>query len=283
MPRQITQKFFQLLLCCSLLFVLTACGTVVGTNRRQLSLVGDDTINQQALQEYNQFMSQATLSTNSRDTAMVKKVGQKIAKAAQMLMDDYGRGSEIANYSWEFNLVQSDEANAFCMPGGKIVVYTGLLPITKNEAGLATVMGHEVAHALARHGAERASDAMAVELGGTILGTVLGASSVSGGNAALIMSAYGIGSQVGVLLPFSRTHEAEADRLGLSLMALAGYDPEEALSFWERMSAVSQASGKSTPYFLSTHPSDAARIANIKSYIPEARARAVEHHITMAP
>jgi predicted Zn-dependent protease len=276
MTRQLRKKISILLSCIPLMFLL-ACSTVVGTNRSQLSLVGDESINQQALQEYRQFMSQAKLSTNTKETAMVKRVGQRIAKAAQVLMDDYGRGAEIANYNWEFNLVDSKEANAFCMPGGKIVVYTGILPITKDENGLATVMGHEVAHALARHGAERASEAMAVQLGSAVLGGVLGSSSLGPSTSQLIMQAYGIGSQVGILLPFSRTHESEADRLGLSLMALAGYDPDKALDFWKRMSASS--ARKSTPYFLSTHPSDSSRIQNIQSFIPEAKARAAEHNI----
>ncbi|MDR2199375.1 MAG: M48 family metallopeptidase [Deltaproteobacteria bacterium] len=269
------------LLCCLLIVgFLAACGKVVGTGRSQLNLVSDEEINQQSLLAYRQFMSEAKLSTNSSQTAMVKRVGGKIAKAAQQLMDDYGRGAEIANYQWEFNLVDSPEENAFCMPGGKVVVYTGLLPVTKDETGLATVIGHEVAHALARHGAERVSDAMAVELGGVILGTVLGASSTSGLTSELLMQAYGVGTQVGVLLPFSRTQESEADRLGLSLMALAGYNPDRALEFWDRMRQNSN--GQAPPPFLSTHPSDATRIQNIGKFIPEAKAKAAEHNVTLA-
>jgi predicted Zn-dependent protease len=158
---------------------LAACANVVGTGRSQLSLVDEDAINQQAALQYSQYMSEAKLSSNRQQTAMVKNVGQRIAKAAEMLMADEGRSSELANYKWEFNLVESDEANAFCMPGGKVVFNTAILPICENEAGVATVMGHEVAHALAKHGMERASQQALTNIGGTLLNIGLGAAGVS--------------------------------------------------------------------------------------------------------
>jgi predicted Zn-dependent protease len=207
---------------------------------------------------------------------MIKRVGDRIAKAAQVLMAEYGQSDRLKDYNWEFNLIDSDEINAFCMAGGKVAFYTGILPICKDENGVATVMGHEVAHALARHGAERASQQMAAGIGSTVLELALGASSVSPGTGQAIMIAYGLGAQYGVLLPYSRAHEAEADRIGLSLMALAGYDPRRSLEFWQRMSAATGNSGSS---FFQTHPSDQERMANIQEYINEALQRAEANHV----
>jgi predicted Zn-dependent protease len=173
--------------------------------------------------------------------------------------------AEIQNYSWEFNLVESDEINAWCMPGGKVVVYTGILPLTRDETGLAVVMGHEIAHAVAKHGAERVSHGLLVEFGGTALSAAL--SQKPQKTREIWMTAFGVGAQVGVMLPYSRTHETEADRLGLIFMAMAGYDPRTAVDFWTRMS---QSGGGAPPEFLSTHPSDTTRIRNIESFMPEA-------------
>ncbi|MDR1041151.1 MAG: M48 family metallopeptidase [Deltaproteobacteria bacterium] len=252
--------------------VLAGCAQVAGTGRSQLRLVSDAELNQQAVAAYRETLSESKLSSNRKDTAMVKKVGQRIAQAAQEFMDYEGRLSELDGYNWEFNLIESDDINAWCMPGGKVAFYTGIIPVCRDETGVAVVMGHEVAHALAHHGAERVSQQMAAQLGGNILGTVLGSSNVSGTTAQMIMVGYGLGAQYGVLMPFSRTQEAEADRIGLSLMAIAGYNPEEAVAFWGRMA---DATGNvSNSDFFSTHPSNPARIKGIQEFIPEALERA---------
>ena len=178
----------------------------------------------------------------------------------------------IDGYQWEFKLVQNKELNAWCMPGGKVAVYTGILPVTLTDAGLATVMGHEVSHALANHGAQRMSAAQLQQLGA--VGVAVATGSQSAENQAMWQKYYGLGSEVGVMLPFSRSNESEADKIGLALMAIAGYDVEESVLFWGRMAAKS--SGKSQPEFMSTHPSDATRIANLKALIPEAKAIALK-------
>ena len=189
--------------------LLAACANVVGTGRSQLSLISEAEVNQQAALAYSQYMQEAKLSSNRKQTAMIKSVGQRIAKAAELLMADEGRSAEIADYKWEFNLVESDEPNAFCMPGGKVVFNTAILPICENEAGVATVMGHEVAHALAKHGVERASQQTLASLGGTLLNVGLGIAGVSSQTGELAMLAYGLGAEYCVLLPYSRTHESE--------------------------------------------------------------------------
>ena len=203
--------------------------------------------------QYSSFLSENKVITGTKETEMVKKVGQRIAKAAQMWLEHNGYKDYLKDYQWEYNLVQSDQVNAWCMPGGKIVVYTGILPITQTETGLAVVMGHEIAHALADHGARRMSVGTTQQLVGML------------GNVALQNSkyldefnmAYNVGSQVGVTLPFSRAHETEADEIGIQIMAIAGYDPEEAPRLWERMDANSSGG---TIELLSTHPSNASRL-----------------------
>ena len=249
---------------------LGACAVVPGTGRSQLSLVSDQELSSMAAGQYSQMIKKGPLSTNQKDTAMIKKVGAGISRAAETFLREQGLASEIANYRWEFNLIESDAVNAFCMPGGKVAFYTGILPYTQNEAGVAVIMGHEVAHAIARHSRERASQELLTNLGGQVLSVGLGLGGASGLTGEAAMAAYGLGSQVGVLLPFSRAHESEADRIGLTLMAIAGYDPAEAVAFWRRMSAKGGAGG---PDFLSTHPSDQRRVAEIEKYLPDARAR----------
>ena len=255
----------------TLTMVLAACATVPGTGRSQLSLVGDSELNTMAASQYKEMIQQGPLSTNQKDTAMIKRVGSKISKASEDYLREHGLADEISNYRWEFNLIQSDQVNAFCMPGGKVAFYTGILPYCKDETGVAVIMGHEVAHAIAHHSRERASQQMMASVGGTILSVGLGVGGASSLTGEVAMAAYGLGSQVGILLPFSRAHESEADRIGLSLMAMAGYNPDAAIGFWERMAAAS--GGKSGSSFLSTHPSDQTRIADIKRYLPEAEAR----------
>jgi predicted Zn-dependent protease len=192
-------------------------------------------------------------------------VGEKLAASATEYLRKAGYADRVAGYKWEFNLVEDKMVNAWCMPGGKVVVYTGILPVTKTEAGLAVVMGHEISHAIAHHGNERMSQQMAAAMGGMALDVALMNQPQETRN--LFLGAYGIGSTVAVILPFSRKHESEADKMGLVFMAMAGYDPNEAVGFWKRMAAVG---GEKPPEFLSTHPSDEKRIADLQKFMPEA-------------
>lgn len=247
----------------AILFLLVSCATVPLTERRAIHLVSEQELTTLSLQEYSKILKDSKLSTDPANIQMVKNVGARIARATEELLKDQGRADEVRNYKWEFNLIQDDKTvNAWCMPGGKVAVYTGILPVTQTETGLAVVMGHEIAHAIARHGAERMSQGAVVELGGAAVGAVAG----QYGGAA--MAAYGLGAQLGVMLPFSRSHEQEADTIGLMLMARAGYDPRGALAFWDRMEA--QAGGASSSEFLSTHPSYGTRRSLIAKAMPEA-------------
>ena len=258
-------KFQMTALCCLLLF-LSACGQVAITGRKQLNLVPDSIMNSISLQSYNEFLSENKLSGNASQTEMVKRVGGRIQKAVQQYCSENNLSNRLEGYQWEFNLVEDESINAWAMPGGKVVVHTGLIPIAENEAGLAVVMGHEVAHVIARHGSERMTQGLLVEFGGMGLSTAL--SKYPDQTQNLFMKSYSVGTQYGVLLPYSRTHENEADHMGLIFMALAGYDPHEAVSFWQRMSAAKE--GGSPPELLSTHPADATRIRKINELMPEA-------------
>ncbi|AKL98637.1 M48 family metallopeptidase [Endomicrobium proavitum] len=249
-----------------LAFVVAGCASVPVTGRSQLSLVSDGEMNAMAIQSYNSLISSAKVIKTGKDAELVKSVGAKIAKAAETFLRDNGLESELASYSWEFNLIESPEVNAFCMPGGKIAVYTGILPVTKNADGLAVVLGHEVAHAIAKHGAERASQQLLTQYGGSLISLVTAKKSAQ--TQQLIMLAYGAGTQVGVLLPYGRKHELEADKIGLILMASAGYNPNYAVTFWQQMSAAT-GGGLSSDIF-ATHPSDTKRISEIKAALPEA-------------
>jgi predicted Zn-dependent protease len=242
-----------------------ACSTVPITGRKQLSLIPASQMLSMSYSEYDGFLKSNKLSTNQEQIRLVKKVGGRIQKAVETYFAEKGLSDQLKDYKWEFNLVESKEVNAWCMPGGKVVVYTGILPITQNEVGLAVVLGHEISHAVAQHGAERMSQQLIAQLGGAALSVAL--QNKPEKTKQLWMSVYGAGAQVGVLLPYSRTHESEADHLGLIFMAMAGYDPHEALTFWQRMAA---SGGKKPPEFLSTHPADETRIADIKKEIPEA-------------
>ncbi|MDR1743129.1 MAG: M48 family metallopeptidase [Dysgonamonadaceae bacterium] len=245
-------------------FFLQTCGTVPITGRRQLLLVSDQEVLGLSETQYKDFITTASIEKNTTNAALVEKVGKRIASAVETYLRSNGLESEIQSLAWEFNLVNSSEVNAFCMPGGKIVVYTGILPITQDESGLATVLGHEVAHAIAKHSNERMSQQVAVQYGGEIAGGLLGNSTKAQqlGNAV-----FGLGAQYGIMLPYARTQELEADKLGLIFMSMAGYDPNTAVSFWQRMA---QSSSGGTPEFMSTHPSDANRIEKIKAALPEA-------------
>ena len=255
---------FSLLVC--LLATLIACSTVPLTGRKQFSLVGDSEINTSAAQSYNQLLSdpKTKVITGTRDAESVKRVGNRLAAAIETYLKNNGYGDQYS-FNWEFNLIQSKEINAWCMPGGKVAVYSGILPITMDDAGLATVMGHEIGHAIARHSAERISQQMAAEAGGALVGAA--ASDKSQTTQAVVNELYGVGGQL-VLLKYSRNQESEADRLGLTFMAMAGYDPNSAVAFWQRMAAQNQ--GGAPPEFLSTHPADETRIQDIKNHIPEA-------------
>lgn len=254
----------------SLLFIavtllFAGCGSVPVTGRKQLNLVSNQEVLTLSLQQYDEFIKSAPISTDKNNTALVQRVGRNIANAVETYLKNNGYADQVSEYAWEFNLVKSNEVNAFCMPGGKIVVYEGILPITRDETGLAVVLGHEVAHAVAKHANERMSQQMVTQYGTAAVGTALGNSSEGVKTAAA--AAIGLGTQYGILLPYSRKQELEADKLGLIFMAMAGYDPSEASSFWTRMS---QNSGGSTPEFASTHPSDETRIKKIQEDLPEA-------------
>ncbi|HEY8387078.1 MAG TPA: M48 family metallopeptidase [Parasegetibacter sp.] len=237
------------------------------TGRNQLSLVSEAELQGMAKQEYAQFLSsnKVVSPSTSKDAEMVRRVGQRIANAVTQYYTQQGLAHELEGFAWEYNLVQADEANAWCMPGGKIVVYTGLLPITQNEAALAVVVGHEVAHALAKHGNERMSQGLLQQLGGAALQVALSSKPAETQN--IFMTAYGIGTTVGGILPHSRKQELEADKLGLRFAAMAGYNPREAIGLWERMAA---AGSGGTPEFLSTHPDPGRRIAKLQQEMDEA-------------
>jgi predicted Zn-dependent protease len=247
-----------------------SCSTVPLTGRSRLNLVDDSQLQQQAAIGYAQLLSDPNtkvVSTNSSETQRIKRIGANIAAAVTKYMNDNGYGEQIKSYKWEFNLIESPEINAWCMPGGKVAVYTGILPITKDDTGLATVMGHEIAHAIAQHSAERASQMVAAQVGGAAVGAATGGRSET--TQAIVNQLYGIGAQGLVILPNSRNQELEADKMGLSFMAMAGYNPQNAIAFWQRMAAASKNQAK-PPVFLSTHPTDEARIAQIQRDLPEA-------------
>jgi predicted Zn-dependent protease len=245
---------------------LITCSTVPITGRKQLSLIPSSQILSMSYSEYDGFLKSNKLSTDPQATAMIKRVGARIQGAVERYFKEKGLEEELKDYRWEFNLVEDKQVNAWCMPGGKVVFYTGILPITQTEEGVAVVMGHEVAHAVAEHGNERMSQGLLAQLGGVALEVALQDKPAETRN--LWMSAYGLGATVGVLLPFGRTQESEADHLGLIFMAMAGYNPQEAVAFWQRMAA--KKGGQAPPEFLSTHPSDETRIKDIQARMAEA-------------
>ena len=247
-------------------FVAISCSTVAITGRKQLNIIPNSEMLSMSFHQYDEFIKTNKLSADVNNTNMVKRAGFNIQNAVQSYYAENKMSDRLNGYNWEFNLVESPDINAWCMPGGKVVVYTGILPLTRDEAGLAVVMGHEIAHAIAEHGNERMSQILLTQLGGIALSEALDSQPQQ--TRDLWLGVYGLGAQVGVLLPYSRTHESEADRLGLIFMAMAGYDPNVAVSFWERMAAQKQR--QATPEFLSTHPSDRTRIENIRKNLPEA-------------
>ncbi len=245
----------------------TDCSKVPVTDRTQLNLLPESQLAGMALEQYNQVLSESQVVPSSDQQAqLVQNVGMKIANGVEKYMSDQGMKSRISDYKWEFKLIREDVANAWAMPGGKVAVYTGILPITQTEAGLATVMGHEVAHAIARHGNERMSQMMVAQLGGVALNVALQEKTQQ--TQQIFNTAYAVGTQVGVLLPYSRLQESEADKMGLIFMAIAGYDPRESTAFWQRMQA--ESGGGAPPEFLSTHPSHGTRIETLQKFMPEA-------------
>ncbi|TKG95565.1 M48 family peptidase [Puteibacter caeruleilacunae] len=258
-------RYLKLIFLLAVVGLLNSCSTVPLTGRSQFSLVSESELTKMSLTSYQAFLDTNKVLTNS-DAQMVKRVGNRISKAVEQYLRDNGFPEKASSFQWEFNLVDSDVPNAWCMPGGKVCFYTGILPYTKTEAGLAVVMGHEIAHAVANHGGERMSHGMLVQLGGVALSTAL--QNKPEETQAIYMGAFGAGSQLGFMLPFSRKHEYEADRMGLIFMAMAGYQPQEAVEFWKRMSQKS--GGKSVPEFLSTHPVDMNRVRELEQLLPEA-------------
>lgn len=251
--------------------VLFACSRNALSGKKQLKLLPESELQTMATSQYQQFLSsnKVVAGTQNKDAEMVKRVGQRIVKAVETYYAEINKSAELTGYKWEVNLVDDKTVNAWCMPGGKIVVYTGILPITQNEAALAAVMGHEVSHALLQHGNQRMSQGLLQQLGGVALSVAVANKPQETQN--LFLGAYGAGTQVGILLPFSRKHELEADRFGLIFCAMAGYNPQEAIGLWERMEKAS--GGQAPPEFMSTHPSEGRRIDQLKKYMPEALAR----------
>jgi predicted Zn-dependent protease len=248
------------------LTILYGCATVPVTGRKQLSLVSSDEINAMSAQQYKEVITKGPLSTNKEQTEMVKRVGVRIQKAVEQYMAQKGASDQLAGFNWEFNLIQDDKTvNAWCMPGGKVAFYTAILPICKDELGIAVVMGHEVAHAIANHGRERMSQGLVAEFGLSTISAAMGQNPTA--TQQIFMQAVGIGTNVG-MLKFSRQHESEADHMGLIFMSMAGYDPNGAPEFWERMTTLS--GGQQPPEFLSTHPSHETRIKDLQGWIPEA-------------
>jgi len=257
--------FFTVLL--SALMVFLSCAEVPLTQRKSLHILPQSQMLTLSLQQYDEVLKKSKIYRDKIKVNMIQKVGKKTAAAAESFLIDSGLEEQIKYYKWEFNLIEDDKTvNAWCMPGGKVAVYTGILPVTENENGLAVVLGHEVAHAIARHGNERMSQGLLVSMGGIALSIAL--KEKPGRTKDMFMAAFGLGASVGFLLPYSRIHEYEADRIGLSIMARAGYDPRGAIAFWERM----REKGGEThpPEFLSTHPAPDSRIADMKVHIEEA-------------
>ncbi|WP_127136985.1 M48 family metallopeptidase [Flagellimonas oceanensis] len=256
------------------LVLAVACKTNPFTGKSTLNFYPNSQMFPMAFSQYDQFLEENKVVKGTSEAQMITKVGQRIATAAERWLDANGHPGYLKDYQWEYNLVDDETVNAWCMPGGKIVFYTGILPIAQDETGIAVVMGHEVAHALADHGAQRMSASTLQQIG-AVAGNVAIKDDQTRG---LFNQAYGVGSQIGVMLPFSRNHETEADRIGLQIMAIAGYDPSEAAELWKRMKANS--GGQAPPEFLSTHPSNDTRINNLTAWAPAAKQEARKFGVT---
>lgn len=261
-------KFRIIFLLCliSLFYSFLSCSKVPYTDRNQLTLIPESTLVEMGLVNYREFLDTMPLSTNVALTNQLRNIGDNISSAVENYLNSNGLSDRLEYFNWEYNLVDYDVPNAWCMPGGKICFYTGILPYTRDIDGIAVVMGHEIAHAVARHGSERMTQQLLLVAGGIVLSEFIKTKPAE--TQIAFLTAYNVGTQLGIILPYSRKHEYEADKLGLIFMAMAGYNPEEAINFWTRMSEMS--GGSSVPQFLSTHPSDENRIANLRKILPEA-------------
>lgn len=271
-------NFKQQICLITVVFIVVACATNPFTGKKTFAFPGTENASlfPASFSQYNQVLSESKVIKGTKDAEMIKRVGQRIAVAAERYLTANGYEGYLKDYQWEYTLIESEQVNAWCMPGGKIAFYTGILPIAANETGVAAIMGHEVAHALANHGQQRMSTGMLQQLGG--IGVALATSNKDPRTRQIWEQAYGIGSTVGVMLPFSRAHETESDEIGQVLMAIAGYNPDEAANLWYRMKEVS--GGAAPPEFLSTHPSSDTRIANLKKLSGFAKEEAKKFGVT---
>ncbi|WP_438963622.1 M48 family metallopeptidase [Winogradskyella sp.] len=266
----------KILLTVGVIAVIVSCATNPFTGKKTMAFVSNDQLFPAAFAQYSQVLNENKVITGTSDADMITRVGQRIAVAAERWLNANGYQGYLDDYKWEYKLIESEQVNAWCMPGGKIAFYTGILPIAQNETGVASIMGHEVAHALANHGQQRMSSGILQQAGGVAVAVATGNESPE--KQQMWMQAYGLGSSIGGVLPFSRGHETEADKIGLYLMAMAGYNPDEAAELWKRMKANS--GGQAPPEFLSTHPSNDTRIQNLQALAPDAKAEAKKFGIT---
>ena len=258
------------------LFLIFSCNTNPFTEKKTLAIVPNSTLIPMAFKQYDEVLKEENILKETEDARMIKTIGNRIAVAADKWLAEKGYDDYTENYKWEFSLIKKDMLNAWAMPGGKVAFYTGILPVAQNDNGVATIMGHEIAHALANHGQQRMSAAQVQQAVGAAGAVAIGSDNED--EQQIFSVAYGLGSQLGVMLPFSRKHETEADKIGLTLMAIAGYDPSNAYKLWQRMDKAS--GGKKQPEFLSTHPSNETRIQNLKKWSAEAKQKAKELGIT---
>lgn len=258
------------------ILLFLSCATNPFTGKKTMALVSNSKLFPTAFQQYDQFLEEHKVIKGTSDAEMITRVGQRIAVAAERWLTANGQAGYLTDYKWDYNLVDDKAINAWAMPGGKIVFYTGILPIANGESGVAAIMGHEVSHALANHGQQRMSAGILQQLGG--LGVAVATGNKSSESQQIWMQAYGVTTTVGGMLPFSRSHESEADKIGLTLMAIAGYNPDEAAELWKRMKANS--GGQAPPEFLSTHPSNDTRIDNLTRLAPEAKVEARKFGVT---
>lgn len=269
-------KLSKIILSFFVVVVALSCATNPFTGKKTMAFVSNDQLFPSAFAQYNQVLAENKVVTGTKDAEMITRVGQRIAVAAERYLNANGFEGYLDDYKWEYKLIESDQVNAWCMPGGKIAFYTGILPIAANETGIAAIMGHEVAHALANHGQQRMSSGILQQAGGVAVAVATGNESPE--KQQMWMQAYGLGTTLGGVLPFSRSHETEADKIGLYLMAIAGYNPDEAAELWKRMKANS--GGEAPPEFMSTHPSNDSRIQNLQALAPKAKAEAKKFGVT---
>lgn len=274
--KPLTMKFKSTIIAGLALLLFFSCAVNPFTGKKTMALIPNSQLLPMAFAQYDQFLTENKVVSNTQDAEMIKRVGQRIAVAAERWLNANGYQGYLKDYKWEYNLVDDKTVNAWCMPGGKIVFYTGILPIAANETGVAAIMGHEVAHALANHGQQRMSAGLIQQLGA--VGVAVGTGNKDPQVQQQWMQAYGAATTIGGMLPFSRNHESQSDEIGLRLMAIAGYNPDEAAELWKRMQANS--GGQAPPEFLSTHPSNETRIANLTKWAPEAKKEAAKFGIT---